>query len=447
MDMSLYKMTYLAGKILISLLICLALPIRAQAAGANSATSMVTDMPGARDGKSVLESLLGRFQTMKSYRFDSSLTCYSKARPVTETGSFYFKNPHLVRFEARSAGALSGSIVVRQSDGKVRAKSGGFFGLTLGLAPNSKLLMTPNGYNILQSDFATLIESVLKSLDGNLKCLVTGSPVAYPGLNSAYILEVMQDPAAVLQRIALDSENKMPLEWTLFNNDRLFSVLRIQKLSASPVLPDDLFSLDSGDGAKSLESKLTRVRSASLESDDELDIAALKETKLVIQEVKRQCDSLSQEVPALLLAVKSAPATHQAAASRKKKGNWQNPSAINLSAFRHSLLVRTATIESIVASLTKLEKKLQNLESQLQSQEQNGNIAGSNNNEKQQKCIAELTHQWHQNLVAMDACTAKLYEMIESEKPDIKSVVGEAKSMRIHSQALDSIVDKLTSEI
>jgi len=454
------RLRYLIQNFLMCLLISLILPVMALSAEEQTAASMVVHTSGAKDGKPFLTAVLEKVQSMPNYHFDSSLTCFAKAKPVTETGRFYFKNPNLVRFEALSAGALSGSIVVRQADGKIRAKSGAFFGMTMGLSPNSKLLQTPNGYNILQSDFATLIESVLKMLEGNLKCMVTDSPTSYPGLERAYILEVMRDPDSVVQRIALDAENKLPLEWSLFNGDKLFSVLHIQKLSATPTLANNIFTLDvSESGGKSLDggaggdktvTERIQDNMSALSADSKLGMPILNEAKLAIGAMKVQFDSLEEETAQLLHDLKSQPGAATADTgppssqiAGEQNADRQNLPATPLSLFRRSLLTKAATIESIVYSLRKLEKGLQNLDTQMLSEEK---TTAANGSGKQGNGPA-FCNQWHEDLVEIDISTSKLYGMLESNSPDMNLITAEVRKMRMRGLALKSIVDQLSTKI
>ncbi len=396
----------------------------ASAAQEQLAESMLMNLSGVKEGKSFLASLAEKIQAMRNYQFDSTLTCYGKNKPVTETGHFYFKAPKLVRFEAVSAGPLSGSIVVRQADGKVRAKSKTFFGMTMSLSPRSKLLQTPNGFNILDSDLSTLIESLQKSLASDLKCLVTDSPKKYPGLENAYIFEVMHDTNTVLQRIVLDGESKLPREWSLFNGDKLFSVLRIEKLSSSPDLADNLFALNIADGgAKSMQGDETAADKvedcmSALARDSQLGPANINDAKSAIKTLLLQCDSIEQLTPAIQLFLES----HSTLKSNTVPPEKKRPMDCN--SLRQNILKRTTTIESIADSLSKLKKIMERLES--------GTI---------------LSKQWQENLDAIDASTCRMYELIDAEIPDNKLLSLETQRMRKHSLLLESIVNQLYPKI
>jgi outer membrane lipoprotein-sorting protein len=406
--------------------LCPALPAAATTSAEQSAASMVAPLPGAREGKQFLTALLEKVQSIPSYNFESSLVCYTENKPVTETGRFYFKNPNLVRFEAVSAGKLSGSVVVRQADGKVRAKSKAFFGMTVGLSPRSKLLQTPNGYNILDSDLATLISTTIKSLDGDLKCLVTASPAPYPGLERAYILEVMHGPDSVVQRIVLDAENKLPLEWSLFTSNKLLSVMRIQKLMVAAPTSDSLFALDVGEGgAKTLDGGLSgaeRIQEnmSALLSDASLSLPAVSQIRQAVQTLRRQCESLDQEVPVAESLLKS------------KSAAGANAVGLAVTPLRQDLARKAAIIEAIVDSLKKVEKGIEALESG----------AGSDNSAGK-----PISAPWRQCLSALDGSTSHLYELLSAEIPDMKAIARESASMRVQIGELEMISEELSGRI
>lgn len=423
----------IAENILFYSLILLALPPVANAAVTDdeqSAASMVLRQPGAKEGKTFLSLVLQKVKALQDYEFESSLTSYSKAKPETETGSFYFKAPNLVRFEAISAGALSGSVVVRQADGKVRAKSRAFFGMTMSLSPTSKLLKTPNGYNILESDLASLISSVLSSLQGDFKCVVTDSAAPYPGLKEpAYILEVIQGAGPVVQRLALDSENKLPLEWNLYRDNKLYSTLHIQKLSINPKLADNLFALDVNEGgAKSLDGggaaavEKFQDMVSGLNESSKLDLPLLYETKFAIKTLKLQCDSIEADAAAA-----------QSAAAGKNKSTDVAAEAKLRSAFNQNTLVNVAAIESIANSLSKLKNGFANLKSESDSANNTG--------------APTLTKRWQQSLANINQTTSRIYDILNDSVPDTKSILLEVRKIKSESLLLDSMVDEIARSI
>ena len=402
----------------ICLLIAMAMPLAASAGEEQSPASMLANMSNIQDGKQFLNALLDKFQAMKAYQYEILLTIYNKSKPVSQAGHFYFKNPNLVRYDVTSSGRLKGSVVVRQPDGQVKARSAALLGMTIGLSPDSKILRTSTGYNILQSDFASLFHSVLATLDSATKCKVTKNPTPYPGVDRAYVLEVMRDPSSVLHRIILDSQSKMPVEWSLFAGSKLLSVLRIQKLSEMPQLEDFVFSLDSRGGESGLLGETENINEvlrediSSLAADTKPSVSILNDAKTALVELNLQCDALEKEI----LQPDSGTESSKSTAPQG--------------------FLRAATIESLAYSLGRLEKALSKIDSPTNSKEK----AGSANENRKQISTAALVLQWHKHLSALNASTATLYEILQSNSPDGKLIVEEARKMRAHEHALALIL-------
>jgi outer membrane lipoprotein-sorting protein len=409
----------------ILLLIALAMPLAASAAEEQSPTSLLANMSNTQDGKPFLSALLDKFQTMKAYQYEILLTIYNKAKPVLHSGHFVFKNPNLVRYEVTSSGRLKGSVVVRQPDGQVKARSAALFGMVIGLSPDSRVLKTSTGYNILQSDFASLIRSVLSTLDSSTKCKVTKTPTSFPGVDRAYVLEVMRDPGQVLHRIIVDGQSKLPVEWCLFGGTKLLSVLHVQKLSEMPQLEDLAFSLDSRGGEsgtlgeKANIDEVLREELSSLAADINPGTAILNDARLALVEMNLQCEALEKEV--------------LQPASRTESLQSTVP---------HGFL-RAATIESLAYSLGRFEKALSKIDSPTNTKEK----AGSATETKKQSSTPAPVLQWHKHLSAINASTAKLYDILQSNSPDTKPIAEEARKMQGHQQALALILSDFMTRI
>ncbi|MGH9554152.1 MAG: LolA family protein [Terriglobales bacterium] len=211
--------------------------------------SILAGSKQAENGEPLLQSMIERVHQIPGYVFQSNLTTYeSSGKRVIETGKLYFKAPDLLRFEVEKAGRRSGSVVVRDQDGKVRGEMGGLLSaIHLTLSPDSSMLKSANGFSVLESDFASLLSYAKEHARGNVKCLVGESP------DRTTIVELCQDDGSVAERIEIDAVEKLPKRWALFNNNKLFSEADFVGLEIKKDLPDTLFSLGEGRGAKDFD--------------------------------------------------------------------------------------------------------------------------------------------------------------------------------------------------
>jgi outer membrane lipoprotein-sorting protein len=346
------KQNYSCLLAIVSLSLIPALPACA-APEKQSAESFVIAKFGEADGTALLQQVIQRVKTMHNYWYESTLTTYPKRKPVTEKGRLYFKTPNLIRFEALEAGRRSGSVVVRQPDGKIKAKSGGFLsGVTVSLSPTSKLLQTSNGYNIVESDLASLLEGFL-NVSTSDKLLATPSPCSYSGLPRAYVLEVVRSNHQVDQRIVLDSESKLPVDWIIFQDSKLDSQVHVEKLIANANNSDSLFVLGktseiAGAGPKSFASAdmLSAQRADRLAAiGDMLSPEIVTDISLTIRKIQLDCEQLKNDADKnsrhTILNYDNEPAT----GDRNQASNSSEAAV---------LLIRTTSIESLASSLHKV---------------------------------------------------------------------------------------------
>lgn len=249
---------------------------------------------GASDGKALIESMLDKVKSMKAYCFESVLQTYEDKKPTTETGKLYFKTPNLLRFEVIKAGMKSGAVVVRQPDGKIQGKMS--WGPRMKLSPESKLLQTANGFSILESDLESLLVSVSERIKSNLKCLFVAKNGSHPE-----IIETIESDGDVVDRIVLDHNGKLPLEWCLFKGNKLFSVVRFVNLQTSQDLPDSLFSFGNESGGKTLEgdeyvaTELKNLKNAR--GIQPLSVAAFREVDRTIAIIRQDLIDLQSAIP------------------------------------------------------------------------------------------------------------------------------------------------------
>lgn len=359
-------------------------------------TSMLQGKPTSTEGKAFLKSILTKIKSFKEYSFESQLVAYKKSRPVTEKGRFYFKAPNLIRFEVTDAGKRSGSVVVRQKDGKIRAKSGGMFsGLTISVAPNSKLLRTANGFNILESDLGSLLSQTISQLDSHHTCLASNSPVAYPGRGSSYVVEVIGEDDLVDQRIVLDRKSKLPVEWAIFEGDQLLSVVDFRNLEVDADIEDTLFSLD----VDQIASASKGFNEGSSKLIDRLDAGFNKPEARLLVDLMRDLRAAVAEVKV------NARTLAQGSMSILETKDENTGATVWARTGRQSILARAATIEI-------LEEYLEKAGELFKKQLPEGN--------------SKLINSWTSSVLVIDQDISQLYDLMQADRPATASIMGRA---------------------
>ena len=380
--------------------------------------SMVAGTPAEADGGTFLKSLIDRIKAINDYWYESTLTTFSKGKPIKESGKFYFKAPELVRFEAISAGHRSGSIVVKQKNGKIKAKTGGLIGgLTLSLSPQSKLLRTSNGFNIIESDLVTLLEALRSELGTNYKCIATASPFLYPGLSKVYVLEFLRPGDSVAQRIALDPERMLPVAWSIFSDGKLFSVVQVSNMAINANIADDLFVLGGqAKGEKAMgwalaaSDEILQSSISAMGAECIIDGAVLKNATQAISEIKRLTSLLEQ--------------TSMTEPDPKNPGKFAWSSS-----GRQVLISRTSQIELLTATLRNLQRAIQKFES-------------SHTND----CEGVSAH-WSENLDCIDPSISRLYAMFEQDLPDPQAIRKESKNISDQANFLDGVILRISESL
>lgn len=280
---------------------------------------------GKEDGRSVLSSMQEKAKHLKGYSFDSNLTTLKDGKRIVELGKFYFKSPNLVRFEVTKAGSRSGAVVVRQSDGKIRGHLGGALsGIKVSLTPDSKLLKSANGFNILESDLVSLIGDA-KTKAASRKCL------SIPEAQNEQIVELLESDGDITDRIAVSNE-KLPEVWTIFSDSKLLSILKFQNLQERNDLADSLFNMGGqGSESKGLEGNFEEKRgniSRLIEKNAEGQIL----TASLMKEVEHVIDDLKQESAGIKRSITAAPPSAQASIANKGQSAWTGNTRVKLMA-------------------------------------------------------------------------------------------------------------------
>ncbi|MCA9804539.1 MAG: DUF1571 domain-containing protein [Cyanobacteria bacterium HKST-UBA02] len=198
------------------------------------------------DGLGFIESMLNVIKRNAGYVFDSRILGIKKSKLETGKATYFFKKPQKVRLEVHSHGMNNGAVVVKQSDGVIRASGGGalkFVKMTL--EPDSRMLQLPNGYNVISSDLATLIAGLKRRAANGASVSVSTEAVSERG-QALKIIEVQgreENKDHKLERIFVDTKTKVPVRWEVYRNGDLVSITEFDNFKPRPDLSEDLFQL------------------------------------------------------------------------------------------------------------------------------------------------------------------------------------------------------------
>jgi len=378
---------------------CLMFPTAALAAPAEdgNAPHSPTAKSAAADGQAELQSMLERVRRMKEYCFDSALTTYIGNKPVVETGKLFFKSPNMIRFEVIKSASHSGAIVVRQSDGKIRGQMGGILrGIKVTLSPDSKLLRSANGFSLVESDLESLLSGAEHKIKGDIKCLALP-----PASGRSEEVEIVEGDGDLVDRIAVDPKNKIPLEWNIYNGNKLFSTLTISNFQCSD-LNDDLFTLRTDFATKSLgdEDIAVTPNLTALRKDDG-NRGLLSQSIKEIEGATKRMRDINNDLSDDLLA---------------KDGNWSDSG-------RAIFLTNLADLES-------LEYELRPVGTAIGKNEASGSTH-------------PLSDTWNKGLSDCEKATEQLIPQLWTDKPDMQSIQSAQETMKTALAQLRQITTEL----
>ena len=363
---------------------------------------------GKEDGRSVLTSMQEKARHLKGYSFESNLTTIKDGKRIVELGKFYFKSPNLVRFEVTKAGSRSGAVVVKQSDGKIRGHLGGALsGIKVSLTPDSKLLKSANGFNILESDLVSLISDA-KSKSASRKCLSIAEA------QNEQIVELLEGDGDITDRIAVSNE-KLPEVWTIFSDNKLLSILKFQNLQERNDLSDSLFSMGGqGSESKGLEGNFEDKRSnisRLIEKDADGQIL----TAGLLREVEHVIDDLKQESAGIKRSITAADANAQALITTEKskeQSGWTGNSRVKLMAAAINLENLLSAIKPVPQAVLAKEK-----------------------NKGKETTVSQC---WQESIAACKDSITALMEDAERESPDAESTRDNYAKLEKTLEQLDS---------
>jgi outer membrane lipoprotein-sorting protein len=200
------------------------------------------------DGKNLTEQVYKTIADLKDYKYESVLYMFNPDLRESGAGIYFFKRPNLIRLQIRSHGLKDGTVVVRQPDGRIRVAGGPKLRfLKMNVQEDSRVLQTPNGYNVIKSDLASLFATLTAALANGSKARATAAPISVNRFNqNVTVLQLVKPEGGaeqVTDRIFIDPQTDAPVEWDVFRNGDRYSITVFENFNANMGLEDDQFKL------------------------------------------------------------------------------------------------------------------------------------------------------------------------------------------------------------
>lgn len=221
-----------------------------------SANATVPDLNGdeslreklTSDGKKEAEQIYKALSDLRDYKFESVLYMCKPVPLESGAGTYFFKRPNLIRLQVKSHGLKDGTIVVRQPDGRIRVAGGPRLRfLKMNVQEDSRVLQTPNGFNVVKSDLASLFAAVTVALSSGSRAQATAVPIPVNRFKqNVIVLQVVKPDGGtdqITDRIFIDPQTDTPVEWDVFRNGDRYSITVFENFSANMGLQDDQFKL------------------------------------------------------------------------------------------------------------------------------------------------------------------------------------------------------------
>ena len=195
-------------------------------------------------GKNIIEQSYSRVSSLNDYVFDSELKALSKGKLSDNGGKFYYKKTNRLRIEVKSKGRNNGAVVVKKDDGTIRGAGGGILKfIKMNLEPNSRMLILPNGLNVVQSDYKSLIANLRGKLNsGHVATVTAGSVSLYNWSGPVKVVDVKKGNI-LTDRIFVSAATNVPVEWNIYSNGRLVSIAYFKNFKSNIGLNDNLFNI------------------------------------------------------------------------------------------------------------------------------------------------------------------------------------------------------------
>lgn len=207
-------------------------------------TSKLVEGKNWNSANQFIEKVYQQASRFDDYVFESNMKAKVKNKVSKNGGKFYYKKNRRLRIEVKSKGRNNGAVVVKKRDGTIRGAGGGMLKfIKMTLQPNSRMLILPNGYNVTQTDFKSLIQKLkAKIKTGSVAKVTTEGIYCYKWSGKVRVIDVRKNKI-LTDRILVSSKYSIPIEWDNYKNGKLISVSLFKNFRKNVGLADSLFKL------------------------------------------------------------------------------------------------------------------------------------------------------------------------------------------------------------
>lgn len=226
---------------------CLPLALAQTAVAANNSLTVLEQMGLCQEGADLVKTLEATVRKWRDYSCENELWTYKPDR-MTKSGCKFFYKDNQVRVQVVGGGFRDGTLLVKSKDGKIRVQGGIFMGfMKMNLDPDSRMLILPNGMNVIRTDLPNVFRDFTDELSHGFKCRMTTTPVLVDELSEkVYVLDEYEPDASkqmLRRRLFLEVEKKMPVRVDLYKGGKRVSSAWFKNLTPNAGLTDDLFKL------------------------------------------------------------------------------------------------------------------------------------------------------------------------------------------------------------
>jgi outer membrane lipoprotein-sorting protein len=247
--------SYLPAKLTLSILIaqfCLSITANLSVSAMEMTSSSqainqnVVMTKGCDDGSAFIGKMISKASALNNYSCDYKMVVH-KQGVVTESGTLYFRKPHLMRVQVTS-GSKKGALAILAGDGRVHGHLGGLLKYFSGAVPtDSNFALALNGYPLAGTDFYSLAKYLKEEmLDKGDRSLVSQQPIQTANTDApTYVLDMIRKVDGkdrLIKRIYVDPQTLIPIYWEDYEQGKLWSQSSWSAMKINQSLPDRLFA-------------------------------------------------------------------------------------------------------------------------------------------------------------------------------------------------------------